>query len=130
MCSREKNTKDTREESKAKKHARQSVWWPGFSSQLSGLVMNCRVCSKERTNVREPFMPTKPTLAETFVGADLFTLSGTNYLLVMDYFSRYVVIDQLSSTQLSPSRSTDVIVYLKSMFARHGIAETLVTNNW
>ncbi|KAI3374568.1 hypothetical protein L3Q82_021135, partial [Scortum barcoo] len=31
--------------------------------------------------------------------------------------------------QLSPTRSTDVIVHLKSMFARHGIAETLISDN-
>lgn len=42
------------------------------------------------------------------------------YLLVVDYFSRYVEI-----AQLSPTRSANVIVHLKSMFARHNIPETL-----
>ena len=45
-------------------------------------------------------------------------------MLVVDYFSRYVEI-----AQLSPTRSTDVIVHLKSIFARHGIPETLVSDN-
>lgn len=42
----------------------------------------------------------------------------------MDYASRYIEI-----AQLTPSRSTDVIVHLKSIFARHGIPETLTTDN-
>ena len=40
------------------------------------------------------------------------------------YSSRYVEIAQLSNT-----RSTDVIVHLKSIFARHGIPEVLMSDN-
>ncbi|KAF7645598.1 hypothetical protein LDENG_00201430 [Lucifuga dentata] len=58
------------------------------------------------------------------LGADLFTLKSNTYFLVVDYFSRYVEI-----AQLSPTRSTEVIVHIKSMFARHGIPDTLVTDN-
>ncbi|KAI3375322.1 hypothetical protein L3Q82_021813 [Scortum barcoo] len=32
-------------------------------------------------------------------------------------------------SQLSPTRSTDVIIHLKSMFARHSIPETLISDN-
>jgi len=51
-------------------------------------------------------------------------LGSKTYLLVVDYASRYVEI-----AQLTPSRSTDVIVHQKSIFARHGIPETLMTDN-
>lgn len=57
-------------------------------------------------------------------GADLFMLGSKTYLLVVDYMSRYVEI-----ALLSPTRSNDVILHLKSIFARHGICETLVTDN-
>lgn len=58
------------------------------------------------------------------LGADLFMLGAKTYLLVIDYYSRYVEI-----AQLSPTRSTDVIVHMKSIFARHGVPETLITDN-
>ena len=47
-----------------------------------------------------------PRKAMAKVGADLFLLGSKTYLLVVDYFSRYVEIAQLSHT-----RSTDVIVH-------------------
>ncbi|KAI4900637.1 hypothetical protein NFI96_030637 [Prochilodus magdalenae] len=46
------------------------------------------------------------------------------YLPVVDYALRYVEI-----ALLTPTRSNDVIHHLKSIFARHGICETLVTGN-
>lgn len=58
------------------------------------------------------------------VGADLFTLKDKNYILLVDYFSRFIEIAHLSLT-----RSADVIVHLKSIFARHGIPEILITDN-
>lgn len=54
----------------------------------------------------------------------LLVLGSKTYLLVIDYFSRYVEIAQLSHT-----RSTDFIVHLRSIFARHGILEVLMSVN-
>ncbi len=110
---------------KCRERAQQSVWWPGLSQQLNELVRNCRACCQERQNRREPLMPTPyPGRLWQKCGADLFMIGGKTYLLVVDYASRYVEI-----ALLTPSRSNDVIHHLKSIFARHGICETLVTDN-
>ncbi|KAE8285741.1 hypothetical protein D5F01_LYC15408 [Larimichthys crocea] len=72
-----------------------------------------------------PLMPTPyPGRPWQKCGADLFMLGSKTYLLVVDYASRYVEI-----ALLTPTRSDDVIQHLKSIFARHGICETLVTDN-
>lgn len=110
---------------KCRERARQTVWWPGLSSQISELVLNCRDCIKERVNPREPLLPTNlPDGPWQKLGTDLFTLKEKTYLLVVDYFSRYVEI-----AQLSPTRSSDVIVHLKSMFSRHGVPFQLLSDN-
>ena len=110
---------------KCRERARQTVWWPGLSNQIAELVLNCRACCKERANPKEPLMPTRlPNRPWEELGADLFTLKGSNYLLVIDYFSRYVEI-----AKLGPTRSADVIVHLKSMFARHGVPVRFRTDN-
>lgn len=110
---------------KCRDRAVQTVWWPGLSSQIRELVLKCRECCKERINAKEPLMPNNfPDRPWQRVGADLFSLRDSTFLLVVDYYSRFVEI-----AQLSPTRSTDVIVHLKSMFARHGIPETFVSDN-
>ena len=58
------------------------------------------------------------------VGTDLFQLNGTNFLIIIDYFSRYPDVVKLRGTT-----SRDVIEILKSTFARHGIPETVVSDN-
>ncbi|XP_061920402.1 uncharacterized protein K02A2.6-like [Entelurus aequoreus] len=109
---------------KCRQRARQSVWWPGLSQQLNELVLNCRTCCKERQNHREPLMPSPyPGRPWEKLGADLFMLGTKTYLLVVDYMSRYVEIALLTST-----RSNDVIHHLKSIYARHGIPDVLVSD--
>ena len=58
------------------------------------------------------------------VATDLFEWRKNTYLLVVDYYSRYTKIQKLTTTT-----SADVIRQLKSIFARHGIPEELVSDN-
>ena len=70
-------------------------------------------------------MPSQfPDLPWQEVASDLFVWNGVQYLLVIDYFSRYVEIAKLSGETLAT-----VIKHLKSIFARHGILQELVTDN-
>ena len=73
----------------------------------------------------EPLIPSElPERPWQKLGADLFTLKGKTYLLVVDYYSRYVEVANLSLT-----KSADIVVHLKSMFARQVVCEILVTDN-
>jgi hypothetical protein len=58
------------------------------------------------------------------VGADIFSLYGKDYLLVVDYYSKYPEVNLLSG-KTAPS----VIVHIKSIFSRHGIPEEIVADN-
>uniref|UniRef100_A0A1A7X3E1 Gypsy retrotransposon integrase-like protein 1 n=1 Tax=Iconisemion striatum TaxID=60296 RepID=A0A1A7X3E1_9TELE len=110
---------------RCKERARESVWWPGLSGEINDLVKNCTTCIKERPNPVEPLMPSEfPERPWEKVGADLFTFNNCSYLLLVDYYSRYVEI-----AKLTPTRSEDVIVHLKSIFSRHGIPELFYSDN-
>lgn len=110
---------------KCKARARETVWWPGLGQHITEMVLKCRTCLPERRNHSEPLMPSEcPERPWQKLGADLFELGGKTYLLIVDYLSRYVEIALLTHTKCN-----DVINHLKSMFARHGIPEVLMSDN-
>ena len=58
------------------------------------------------------------------VATDLFHFKNKDYIVVVDYYSRYIEFSCLTSMT-----STAVINCLKSIFARHGIPEAVVSDN-
>jgi hypothetical protein len=109
---------------KCRERARSSVWWLGLSSQLEAVVKNCQKCIENTNDHAEPLLPTEfPKRPWQKVASDLFELNGQMYLLVIDYFSRYIEIAKLFNTS-----SQSVINHLKSIFARHGIPECFMSD--
>jgi transposase InsO family protein len=51
-------------------------------------------------------------------------MDGKEYLLVVDYFSRYMEVQTLSTTT-----SASIIQALKAIFSRHGIPATVIIDN-
>lgn len=110
---------------KCRSRARESVWWPGLGSDLSALVNNCRVCAESRERNAEPMIQTEtPKLPWQKVGVDLCQIDGADYLVVVDYLSRYPELARL--TRIT---SGIVITHLKSIFARHGIPDVVFSDN-
>ena len=110
---------------KCRARARQSVWWPGISGQLQTLVTNCQVCVKEQPQNAEPLIASKlPELPFQKVGTDLFEWEKQTYILLIDYYSRYIEI-----ALLNRPTAAEVIRHMKSIFARHGIPEIVMSDN-
>lgn len=93
--------------------------------QITQLVHNCQVCAKQSKPGKEPLVSTiVPKFPWQVVGTYLFELNKNNYLLVVNYLSRYPEVVNLTSTT-----SASIISVLKSIFARHGIPEIVRSNN-
>ncbi|XP_046571617.1 uncharacterized protein K02A2.6-like [Haliotis rubra] len=87
--------------------------------------MSCRTCARSRPNSHEPLIPSEiPTRPWSKVSTDLFEINSSPYLLVIDYYSKYIEIAKLSSTT-----SACVVNHLKSIFGRHGIPDIVVSDN-
>ena len=112
---------------KSKSLLRESFFWPNMSKQLENLIKNCMTCKKfERNKYSEPMIPHNiPNGPWKKVGCDIFYLCGKTYLLVVDYFSKFIEIAEL----LDSSSTKQVVLKLKSIFARHGIPEILMSDN-
>ena len=106
--------------------ARDSVWWPGIGQDLKSLVLNCEHCRLHRPSQRnEPLKPTElPDRPWAKLAADLCERNGRQYLVLVDYYSRWLEIKELRSTT-----STAVSNSLKAIFATHGFPDELRTDN-
>ena len=110
---------------KCQQRSQQSVWWLGLNCQLTDLVSNCPKCCKDRYQHPELLIPSKlPSLPWQKLASDLFYWKGSAYLLIIDYYSRYIEIAKLSSES-----SSEVICHTKSIFARHGIPKEVISDN-
>ena len=58
------------------------------------------------------------------LATDLFEFNGDHYLLVSDYFSRFLELVRLTTTT-----SSSVIEAMKIIFSRYGIPEVLHSDN-
>ena len=76
------------------------------------------------TPPREPLI-TSPLPSHPWekVASDLFHLNNSSYLIVVDYFSRYPEVVQLTSTT-----SRSVIKALQAIFSRHGVPSVFMSD--
>lgn len=110
---------------KCRARAREAVWWPGISTQIEFAVRSCPQCVQHSNNSHEPMIASEfPSRAWQIVAMDLFKLEQQWYLVVTDYYSRYFEIAELSSL-----KSRAIINHCKSIFSRHGIPETVRSDN-
>ncbi len=110
---------------KCRRRAIQSVWWPGISKNVKELIENCQVCCETTKNHPEPLIPTPmPARPWQRIAADLIEFKKVQYLVVVDYYSRYIELSKLENTS-----SASIINHLKSIMARHGVPEALVSDN-
>lgn len=110
---------------KCQLRARDSVWWPGINDDIEQMVKNCTVCAQHRNNRKMPLIPaTLPDRPWQKVAMDLFCLKGQWWLVLTDYYSRYPEIARLSSLS-----SAAVVNHCKSIFARHGIPDEVISDN-
>lgn len=110
---------------KCRQRAKGSVWWPGIRKNIDDKISNCPTCCKHRLQHPEPLMPSPlPSRPWQKVGTDLLEWKKVDYLLVVDYYSRYIEVAKLTSTSAS-----SVTTHLKPIFSCHGIPETVISDN-
>ena len=107
---------------KCRERTHQSVWWPKIGEEI---VQQCAHCQKYKpTTAKEPMVPTVlPDRPWQMLGVDLLDFSGQQYMVVVDYYSRYIELVYLADTI-----THTVTAKLKCIFARFGIPDLLVSD--
>src|SRR5690606_1901771 len=84
---------------KCKARMRRCVWWPGAMRELKNLISTCETCIRFTQNRPEPLLASPlPSLPWQIVGVDLFNWEKGDYLVMQDYFSRYLIVEKVGST--------------------------------
>ena len=111
---------------KYKARARETMFWPRINSEITEMAQRCSACLATRVyQQKEPLIsPEIPTKPLQKVGTDLFHFKNNDYLVIIDYFSNHPEVALLKSTT-----SSSIITHMKSIFARHGIPEMVVSDN-
>lgn len=106
--------------------ARDIIFWPRISSDITQLVLNCPTCLEHRcSNTKEPLVsPEIPEYPWQIVATDIFTWNQKDFIVVADYYSHYFEVKELPNMKTST-----VIKRMKGIFARLGIPQRLISDN-
>ena len=114
--------------SKCQYRARQCVYWPGINKDIEQLVGACTTC--QRHQPQEPRQPLKPTPPPERpwqqLGADFMMFDGSEYLVIVDYYSKMPIVRKMPTSQCNNAKT---ITVLKELFAEHGIPEEIRSDN-
>ncbi|XP_020606658.1 uncharacterized protein K02A2.6-like [Orbicella faveolata] len=113
---------------KTKLRARSSVYWRGLNKDIDEMTKTCSTCQElHPSQQREPLIPTEvPPRAWHTIGTDLFTLEGSEYLVVTDYYLKYPFVRQIPRGQ---SNSHTVVKMLRQTFSKQGIPKVVRSDN-
>ncbi|XP_062498814.1 uncharacterized protein K02A2.6-like [Corticium candelabrum] len=97
-----------------------------MSNEVEQMMAGCDVCGCYRHDQRKERLISTPLpqLPWKRVAADLFELQGDHYLLVADYYSRFLEVRKLSSI-----RAVNFIQAFKGIFSCHGIPIEVFSDN-
>ena len=105
--------------------ATSSMWWPGIGAAIGEMVSRCTACAKHRPVCLEPLLPSEfPKRPWERLAMDLFEFDGQTFLLVVDYYSRWIEVKHMPT-----QTSKRVIRRLKAIMSIHGIPEVVVSDN-
>ena len=102
--------------------ARTSVFWPGLTADLNALISACAACQKYQS--RQPAetlhneLPT--TQPWTCLATDLFEFQGKTYLIVVDRYSKFIIVRRI----MDHSKEQTVSLF-SQIFAEHGIPDEI-----
>lgn len=113
-------------ETRMKQLARSHVYWPNIDKDIEQLVKQCGVCqvtqnARKDVQVRPWNWSTQPW-RRLFV--DFAKKYGLTFIVVVDHHSKFPFVEAMTKTT-----ATDVIDYLRTLFALFGLPNELVCDN-
>ena len=104
--------------------AESSVFWPGITADISSFRKGCNQCNRMAPS--QPSAPPTPLILPVYpfqcLCADFFTYAGVHYLIMVDRYSNWPVIERTTGG------SQGLIASLRRTFVTYGIPEELASD--
>lgn len=102
-----------------------SMWWPNMRKDIEDYVKNCNECIKTNRITHYPMKTSElPSGPWETVGSDLFQFKGRDYLIMVDYYSRWIEVSELNDKS-----SESVVKKMKNICARLGYPVSMRSDN-
>jgi hypothetical protein len=111
---------------KTKALLREKVWYPGIDAKVESKISQCMPCQYATPKqAREPLkMSPLPQSAFDEISIDFASVDGATLLIIVDDFSRYPIVEVVSSTSASAT-----IPKLHENFALFGVPSVVKSDN-
>ena len=111
---------------KSKQRARAVLFWPNMNAEIEEAVSLCSICQEYRkSQAHESMIPHPiPDRPWAKVGVDVFHIKHENFLLLVDYYSKFPEVQPLSDLT-----SKSAIKVMKSVFSRNGTPDIVISDN-
>ena len=105
--------------------ARESVFWPRIASDIQKMVQNCPQCSQHqpapsKLPILQPDPPNRPWEK---IGTDIFEYQKSRYLIIVDYFSHYIIVKYLPDI-----RAETVSNLFMEVLTEYGLPSTIMAD--
>lgn len=108
---------------RSKRRARQLFYWPGMSADVENSVSSWEICQKfQASQPKESMIRNIRSFDQ--VSTDLFSYGNNEYLVYVDRFSGWPIVDRFNATPAS----AQVIASLKRIFRDTGIQVVLASD--
>ena len=97
-----------------------------MNSDIEQRIQNCTTCAEYgNQQPRAPLNPSSPpVLPYSDIAVNIFDFENHQFLLIVDYYSKFVHVSQLTNMT-----SSHVVTALKRQFSIHGIPKTIRSDN-
>ena len=106
--------------------AREFVFWVNINNDLKEMVEKCDICQSQQNSspIIQKYISEVPPHPWHTLGSDLFYFQRIDFLVVVDYFSKYLIVRKIPS-----STSSAVIKELGMIFSEFGKPQIFRSDN-
>ena len=106
--------------------AREFVFWVNINSDLKEMVEKCDICQSQQnsTAIVQKYVSEVPPHPWHTLGSDLFYFQRIDFLVIVDYFSKYLIVRKIPN-----STSSAVIKELGMIFSEFGNPQIFRSDN-